>query len=175
MSANRSRQARQLATMLTERAGVKVTLDYHDTVHIRGRAWHIHWTDGPTWRQMVTLAAGLADRFPSLDIAQMCPARSHTALGEAAAVLVWLHLDPANAEMYPSVWPQYACDAISYPESSATVWLRRAEALLSMAAGRIDSEVCNAVDARLRSDGWAGVLEWLDEIASGGRRLRAVQ
>ncbi|MGV9818450.1 hypothetical protein [Nocardia xishanensis] len=176
MAINRTRQARRFALFLSERTQTRVTLDYHDSVHIRGRAWHLHWTDGPTWRQMLTLAATLADQVPGVDVTQLHPARANTALAEAVSILVWLDGDESRADIYPGVWREYAVDEISYPERVAEQWRRRGEALLSLSGGAyVDGAVCAAVDDQLRAGGWTGVLAWLDEIASGGRRLRAVQ
>lgn len=174
MSANRGRQARHLAKLLTERTHTKVTLDYRDSVQHSGRAWHIVWTDGPTWRQMHTLAAGLADEVPALDVARMRTSRSHTARGEAVSVLLWLDADQANAKCWPGVWPEFALDLVTYPERVASLWQRRAQALLSLTAGYIDTAACTALDARMAAHGWDGALAWLDEIADGERRLKAV-
>ncbi|MEV0031462.1 hypothetical protein [Nocardia sp. NPDC050793] len=176
MTLNRTRQARRMASLLTERASTRVTLDYHDSVHIRGRAWHVHWTDGPTWKQMLALAAGLADQVPGIDVTQLHPARANTALSEAVSILVWLDGDESRADYYPGVWRQYAVDEISYAERAAEPWRRRGEALLSLSGGtHLDGAACIAIDEQLRAASWTGVLAWLDEIASGGRRLRAVQ
>ncbi len=49
MTVNPTHQARRFAQLLSERTQTRVTLDYHDSVHHRGRARHLHWTDGPTW------------------------------------------------------------------------------------------------------------------------------
>jgi hypothetical protein len=174
MSANRSRHARQLAAQLSERTRTTVRLDYHDSIGNSGRAWHIHWSDGPTWQQMLTLAASLAEDFPSIDVARVRPARSHTALGEAVAVLLWLNEDIDRANFFPAVWPEFARDHVSYP-NRGEVWSRRGEAVLSMTRGGVDLSVCRAIDARIRAAGWAGVLEWLDGIALGEKPLRVVR
>ncbi|WP_433733523.1 hypothetical protein ACQP0C_15070 [Nocardia sp. CA-129566] len=174
MSANASCRARQLENQLTERTRTSVRLEYHDSIAARGRAWHIHWTDGPTGQQMLTLAASLAENIPSIDIARVRLARSHTALGEAVAVLVWLNEDIDRAEFFPAVWPEFARDHVSYP-NRGELWSRRGEALLSMTRGGVDLSVCRAIDARIRTEGWASVLEWLDGIALGEKPLRVVR
>ncbi|WP_327100088.1 hypothetical protein OIE68_15700 [Nocardia vinacea] len=175
MSANRSRHARQLASQLSARTRTTVRLDYHDSVGDSGRAWHIHWTDGPTWQQMLTLTASLAEDFPSIDVARVRPARSHTALSEAVAVLVWLNEDIDRAEFFPGVWPEFARDHVSYPDHVGERWRVRGEAVLSMTRGGVDLAVCRAIDARIRVEGWASVLEWLDGIALGEKPLRVVR
>lgn len=175
MSANRSRHARQLATQLSERTRTAVRLDYHDSISDSGRAWHIHWTDDPTRQQMLTLAASLAEDFPSIDIARVRLARSHTAFGEAVAVLVWLNEDIERADLFPGVWPEFARDHVSYPDHGGERWSRRGEAVLSMTRGGVDLAVCRAIDARIRAEGWPGVLEWLDGIALGEKPLRVVR
>ncbi|MEU1526331.1 hypothetical protein ABZ413_29460 [Nocardia rhamnosiphila] len=174
MSANRGRQARYLAKALTERTKTRVTLEYQDSVQHSGRAWHIQWTDGPTWRQMHQLAAKLADVAPALDIAQVHTSRGYTVQSEAVAVLLWLDADPSNESVLPACWREFACDATPYPDRAGKGWQRRAQALLSLCDGRVDTAVCEEIDRRIGADGWDGTLAWLDEIASGERRLKAV-
>ncbi|WP_280180363.1 hypothetical protein [Nocardia farcinica] len=158
MSANRSRQAQKLAGLLTARTHTKVRLDYHGAV-TGGRCWHIKWTDGLSWRKMLAVAAELSDEVPSMDITQMRPARAATPLAEAAAVLVWLNDDEDRADFHPLVWPQYAHDAIGYPEPLADCWRQRGQALLSLTAnGSLDPAVLTLLDDHHRHDGWAGAL-----------------
>jgi hypothetical protein len=107
--------------MLTARTHTKVRLDYHDALGVRGRAWHIHWSDGPTWQQMLCAAAAVADRVPALDLTKVRPSRAHTERGEAVAVLLWLDADPEHADKWPGVWPEFARTTISYPDRAGTV------------------------------------------------------
>ncbi|RBO86999.1 hypothetical protein [Nocardia puris] len=174
MTVNRTRAARQLARQLSDRSHTRVTLDYHDSVHTTGRAWHIHWTDGPTWRQMLALAAGLGHQSPGIDVAQLHPARSHTALGEAVSVLGWLDADPDRVHHYPGVWREYACDEIAYPERASAQWRHRGQALLALGEGRLEGGALTALETRVHAAGWAAALDWLDEFGTSGRRLTAI-
>lgn len=174
MSANRGRQARYLAKALTERARTKVTLDYREKTANTPRAWHVQWTDGPTWQQMLSLAASLAAEAPGLDIAHLRPSRGRAALAEAVAVLLWLDKDPANAEAFPACWLEFAFDTVAFPDRAPSEWRRRGQALLSLTDGRIGAAVCAELDARIQADGWEATVAWLDEMASGERRLKAI-
>lgn len=174
MTANSSRRARQLAAALTERTKTPVRLEYHDSLG-GPRAWHIHWTDGPTWRQMLGFAAIASDGVDTIDLARVRPARSHSPLGEAVAVLRWLREDIANADLPPGVWAEFARDGITYPEQVSERTRARGEALLSLGDGRVSVAACQQMSARINGDDLDVVFAWLDEIAAGAKPLRAVQ
>ncbi|WP_159844991.1 hypothetical protein [Nocardia sp. CY41] len=125
---------------------------------------------------MLCVAAGVADRVPAFDLTQVRPSRAHTERGEAVSVLLWLDSDPEHADKSPIVWPEFARDAISYPDRAGSVWQQRGEALLSLSAsGSVDMAVCNALDARMGEADWAGALAWLDGLTAGERRLSVVR
>ncbi|MBF6422053.1 hypothetical protein IU436_25515 [Nocardia farcinica] len=166
MTTNRTRQARQLADWLTERTRTPVTLQYRDCAHRAGRAWHVQWTHGPTPSQMLSLAAAISEERQTLDVAQLYPVRSFSPVGEAAAVLLWLHSDVAHGEQWPGLWASAARQEISYPDQTAERWQRRAAAVLSLATGGwVTTAVCRRIDTVLRSDGWDAVVSWLDQIS----------
>ncbi|WP_306358877.1 MULTISPECIES: hypothetical protein [unclassified Nocardia] len=172
--ATRSRQASQLARALTERTGVDVRLGYHGTRRDAWGGWHVEWCDGPTTADMRAHVARLAARLPGIASADLRYTRGSSSVGEMVALLLWLDAAPHEIP-FLSGWSLHEAHAsAAYPEQADEAWQRRGRALQALAA---TSGTAAAIDTLSRRAGldWRGALEWLDELAAGGRHLESVR
>lgn len=180
-SGSRSRQAHLLGRLLSERlGGHRVGLVYTEQPPKGSRytGWQVRWTDGPTVTQMQKLVAELAEQVPAVECDGLRYSRGYTDHSEAVGVLLWLDADPQRATTYAhySSIVQYGRDEVPYPERAQQIWQRRATALQTLSGNTVVSgAVYSTLIDRVRTDGWAATLRWLDDIADGGRRLRIVR
>jgi len=164
----RSRQAWQLARLLTEHTGARVAIEWHGTGRDRHYSgWRIAWVDGPTPAAMAAYAAELARRFPAIDVDELRYDRGHSDLAETAALLQHLEQSPELAGRITPMAAQSAWEATEYPERLDEPIQRRARALLAHHDDLALAAV-QEIAQRGHAGGWDAIAGWLAAPPAGG-------